>query len=118
MSLESVRPSESAGEKDLSLERREEEDAPEFATEKIQDAEKKIDELIVGGQMQIDSIERSVNLPAEDLATVREEIGLLGRLETIGDKTSELLNGLKEKFLGLLLKKDNREASTKTGGTK
>ena len=68
--------------------------------------------------MQIDSIERSVNLPAEDLATVREEIGLLGRLETIGDKTSELLNGLKEKFLGLLLKKDNREASTKTGDTK
>lgn len=76
----------------------------EIASEKIQSAENKVSELTTDGQQRISSVERDIDLPAEDIAAVREEVGLSGRLGKIRDEANGLLGRLKERFSGLLSK--------------
>lgn len=85
----------------------------EVASEKIQSAESKVSELTTDGQRRISSVEQSVDLPAEDVAAVREEVGLFSRLGKIGDEASGLLGRLKERFSGLLSKKTSDTATEK-----
>lgn len=87
------------------LGRREEEiKLEEVVAERIQSAEIKVFELTDDGQKRIDGVEQSVGLPAEDIAAVREEIGVFGRLGKIRGEARGLFGRLKEKFSGLFAK--------------
>ena len=81
-------------------------------SEKIQFAESKVSELTMDGQQAISSVEQSVNLPAEDVVAVREEIGLSVHLEKIRDKGCHLFDRLKEKVLGLFAKEKGIDTTT------
>lgn len=83
----------------------------EIASERMQSAENKTAELTTGGQQQIDRVEQSVNLSTEDIAAVREEVGLFSRLGKIRDEASGYLGRLKEKFSGLLSKEKAPDAA-------
>lgn len=85
----------------------------EIASEKIQFAENKVSELTTDGQQRISSVEQGIDLLAEDIAAVREEVGLSGRLGKIRDEASGLFGRLKEKFSGLLSKKTSDTAIEK-----
>jgi len=83
----------------------EEEIKPEqAATERIESAEQKVAELSEEGQKRAEAVEQSVNLSAEDITAVREEVGLFSRLGKIKEEASGLLGRLKEKFSGFLAK--------------
>lgn len=96
------------------LEHRERTDvnSAEIASEKIQSAKSKVSELTADGQQLVESVERGVDLPAEDVSAVREEVGLSGRFGKIGDEASRLLGRLKEKFSGLLSKEKTSDTAT------
>src|SRR3989344_5601164 len=84
----------------------------EIASEKIQSAEGKVSELTTDEQQRINSVEQSVDLQAEDVAAVREEVGLFSRLEKIRDEANGLFGRLKEKFSGLLSKEKTSDTAT------
>ncbi len=84
----------------------------EDTSEKIQSAESKVSELTADGQQRINNLEQSINLPDEDVAAVRAEVGLLGRLGKIREEASGLLGRLKEKFSGLLAKEKTHDTAT------
>lgn len=84
----------------------------ETASERIQSAENKIVALTEDGQQQVDRVEQSVDLSVEDVAAVREEIGLFSRLGKIRDEASIYLGRLKEKISSLLPKAKVHDTTT------
>lgn len=99
-------------EKGKAQELKEEETTPEQAAAKrIESAEQKVTELSDDGQKRVEATEQSVNLSAEDITAVREEVGLFSRLGEIKEKASGLLGQLKEKFSGFLGKEKTADVT-------
>ncbi|MDP3963232.1 MAG: hypothetical protein Q8Q39_01915 [bacterium] len=66
----------------------------------IESVEKRAQEMVVEGQMQVDGLEQELGMPQDDIIAVREEMDFNDHLRMIRWKASEMVDAMRIKLFG------------------